>query len=404
MRIVCHAQALQGVGHFVRMQTIARALARAHEVHLVDGGRPVPRPPADAAEPRPIRLPALVRSEDGLRGVSDGRPGDAPAGPILAARAAALVDAVERIRPDAVLVDHYPFSKWDLEPEIQAMIAAARRAQPGVRVVCSLRDIAPQTRHEAVPRSVWEERVVSLLRAQFDAVFVHTDPTFVRLDEHFAPLAHVGLPVHYTGFVGAPIGARPRGSTPHAVLSCGGGTRSLTFLAGAIEAFRTLRASGALGEMELRVFPGAFAAPEELATLRAAAEDAPVHLEAFSADFGGWLAGAALSIGRAGYNTVVQLLQTRVRAVVVPEPGMSDQEPRARRLAAHGLATAVGGDPPRVGDLAAAIRSALDGAAPRHGLDLDGAAATRSILEQPSANHEGPWRSTATSASRSTRA
>jgi predicted glycosyltransferase len=392
MRVVCHAQALQGVGHFVRMQTIARALARTHEVHLVEGGRPIPRP-ADAAEPRPIRLPALARLEDGLRAVAP----DAPAGDVLDARATMLADAVERIRPDAVLVDHYPFSKWELEPELGAMIAAARRVHPGVRIVCSLRDIVPQTRHEAVPRDVWERRVRALLRERFDAVFVHADPGFARLDERFAE-----RPVHYTGFVSAPIGARPRASTPHAVLSCGGGTRSLAFLVNAIEAFRKLHAIGALGATELRVFPGAFATAEELEALRAAARDAPVHVAAFSAEFAGWLAGAALSIGRAGYNTAVQLLQARVRAVVVPEPGMSDQGPRAERLAERGLATVADGDPPGVEELIVAIRAALAGPAPRHSLNLGGATTTGSFLDH--LTHEGPWRSTATSASRSTRA
>jgi predicted glycosyltransferase len=395
MRIVCHAQALQGVGHFVRMQTIARALARRHEVHLVDGGRPIPRP-ADAAEPRPLRVPALARAEDGLRAVGS----DDPVAAVLDARATALAEAVAQIRPDAVLVDHWPFGKWALEAEIRTLIAAARRAHPDVRVVCSLRDIVAQTRHEGVPRDAWEAHVRGRLRSDFDAVLVHADPAFVRLDDHVAPLADVGLPVRYTGFVIAPPVGPRRTTRPHAVLSCGGGTRSRAFLLGAIEAFRRLHAGGALGAMELRVFPGAFAPADELDALRTAARVAPVRVEAFSADFAGWLAGAALSISRAGYNTTAQLLQTRVRAVVAPEPGMSDQGPRADRLRARGLATVVDGDPPRVEDLMGAIRSALAGPAPRHTLDLDGATTTGALLDESSP--EGPWRSTGTSASRST--
>jgi len=391
MRIVCHAQALQGVGHWVRMQTIARGLAERHEVHLVDGGRPVPRPAA-AREPRPIRLPALARGEGGLRAVAP----DAPAGAVLAARAAGLADAVGRIRPDAVLIDHWPFGKWELEPEIDGMIAAARRAAPGARIVCSLRDLVPQTRHEAVPPDAWAGRVCALLRTRCDAVVVHADPAFVRLDEYFPALATVALPVRYTGFVVPPAAPPPPAARPYAVLSCGGGARSGAFLRAAIEAFRSLHARGVLGRTELRVFPGAWGPPDEPAALRAAAAGAPVHVEGFSPEFPRWLAGAVLSIGRAGYNTAAQLLRARVRAVVVPDAGMSDQGPRARRLAARGLATVVEGDPPRADDLAAAIRAALAGPAPRHALDLDGVAATRALLE-------GPWRSTATSASRSTR-
>ena len=40
MRIVVHAQHLSGVGHHVRAVALARALATAHDVVLVDGGAP----------------------------------------------------------------------------------------------------------------------------------------------------------------------------------------------------------------------------------------------------------------------------------------------------------------------------------------------------------------------------
>ena len=65
VRVVCHSQHLTGVGHHVRMHCLAVGLATAgHEVHLVDGGRPVPRP-RFSAEPARIELPTLVRSDGG---------------------------------------------------------------------------------------------------------------------------------------------------------------------------------------------------------------------------------------------------------------------------------------------------------------------------------------------------
>ncbi len=142
MRILCYAQHLSGVGHFVRMHTLARGLSRTHEVYLVDGGRPVPRS-GDAGEITLLPLPALFA----IRGASRRRLRPAHRlRTVLAARARALAAAVERIRPDVVLVDHYPFSKWELEDEIAGAIDTARRANPAVRVLCSLRDIAPRTR------------------------------------------------------------------------------------------------------------------------------------------------------------------------------------------------------------------------------------------------------------------
>jgi predicted glycosyltransferase len=379
VRILCHAQSLSGVGHSVRMRAIASGLAAAHEVHLADGGRPVPHAPAPFA-PTPVPLPRLARVDGGVRGE---RGAPAPAA-LFAARARALADAALRLRPDVVLVDHHPFGKWELSQEIGALADAARRARPGARVVCSLRDVVRHGRFEVASRAAWEAGVLARLAAHFDAVWVHGDPAFTRLDEHFGRAAELPVPVRYTGFVSPPPppAARPPGAPRHAVLSCGGGARSLPFLRAAIAAFRRLHARGALGALRLEVFAGAFATAQDEAALRAAAEGGPVALHRFTPEFPGRLAASALSISRAGYNTSALLLRTGVPAVVVPDPVMSDQVPRARRLAARGLVALVEGEPPGEDALAGAIEAALARPAPRHGFDLEGVAGTGVELER----------------------
>ena len=53
------------------MHAIAAALAERHDVHLVDGGRPVPQPALDA-EPARIALPVLRRDVHGALVGADG--------------------------------------------------------------------------------------------------------------------------------------------------------------------------------------------------------------------------------------------------------------------------------------------------------------------------------------------
>ena len=163
------------------MHAIARGMSEAHDVYLVDGGRPVPRRPG----PRAIDLIPLPRL---ARGAGLGT--DAPVASLLEQRIRLPTQAVERIRPDAILVDIYPFSKWEVEAEI---------TRPGSR----------RTARAA-----------------------HGDPTFARIEDYFDRAADVPLPVHYTGFVaGTPtplMGTPEQGSD--AVLSCGGNTASLAFL------------------------------------------------------------------------------------------------------------------------------------------------------------------------------
>jgi predicted glycosyltransferase len=56
---------------------------------------------------------------------------DAPVASLVEQRGRLLTQAVQRIRPDAILVDIYPFSKWEVEEEITRMIAVARRLNAG---------------------------------------------------------------------------------------------------------------------------------------------------------------------------------------------------------------------------------------------------------------------------------
>jgi predicted glycosyltransferase len=379
VRIFCHAQHLSGVGHFVRMRAIARGLRPAHDVVLVHCGRPMPGG-AVPGDPETVTLPQLFRMAGRLSAAA----GPASAPGVLVERARMLAEAVERFRPDVVLIEHYPFSKWELEPEMRALIGAARSANPGVRIVCSLRDIVRKTRYEDTSLTPYESRVVGMLEGRFDAIVVHGDPAFTTLEQHFGRVAHLPVPVHYTGFVVEAPGPRPSPAPPwpYAVLSCGGGAGNGEFLVASAQAFRGLSATGKLGAMRLVVFTAPFADAREPEALREAAREAPVELRAFSPEFAGWLAGAELSVSRAGYNTAWQIVRGGTRGVLVPDPAMSDQEPRAERIAELGLATVVPGRPLRVDAIAAAMEEALARRPARSCLDLGGVAGTRAIVEK----------------------
>jgi predicted glycosyltransferase len=389
LRILCHAQHFTGVGHFVIAHNLARGLAEHHDVFLTDGGRAVPRPTA-AVEPQRVELPIMERAPDGSLFAESGERPDA----VLARRADVLADATTAIRPDVVLVDHYPFSKWELHREITAAIDAARRANPDVVVLSSLRDISPRTRYEHMSDAEHAARVCGLLGSSFEGLLVHVDPAFVRLEEHFPGAADIPVPVTYTAFVTeapvttSPVHAESAGPTPSpadapwAVLS-GGGADSTRFRATATTAFSRLAAAGSLGRMRLHVFCGLVTHPDDQTALEREAAAGPVEIHSFSPTFAAWLDGAAMSISRAGYNTTAALLAARVRAVVVPGGRVSDQRLRAQRLARAGLAVVVDADQEHnVSALSDAIETALAEPRPAHHFDLDGVGATRRVVEK----------------------
>jgi len=383
MRVLCHAQHLSGVGHFVRMHALACGLAAAHEVCLVDGGQPVPRAGRSPGLAL-LALPRLARQAGAVVSL------DGDLAETWVERRRRLAAAVAAAPPDVVLIEHYPWSKWELEEEFLALIAAARRAAPGVRIVCSLRDVAPQTRQESADAGAYARRVLDRLAAHFDAVLVHGDPRFTRLEEHFAAAHHLPVPLAYTGFVcvgDAGAGATATGAalgpdvSTHAVLSAGGGARAVPFFLAGIEAFRRLSRRGDLGALRLRVFAGLNMDAAELETLGAAARGSAIDVLPFSTEFPARLRGSALSISQAGYNTCAEILRAGVPAVLVPNVRMSDQSFRAERMRALGLAAVVPGDPPDVDALVEAIGRAHRGPRPRHGLALDGVETTRALLE-----------------------
>src|SRR5690606_35839882 len=101
------------------------------------------------------------------------------------------------------------------------------------------------------------------------------------------------------------------------------------------------------------------------------------------ADFVTLLKNCTLSISQGGYNTVMEVLATGARAVLVPYAGghETEQTVRARRLAERGIVQCVPEGELTISALVAAIENARNGS-PSCGLgiDLGGAKKTAEIL------------------------
>lgn len=371
LKIVLYGQSLSGTGHFVRIYELARALAARHEVHLIDGGRPVPRSrPAHAFAILPV--PRIRRV---AREIVPVDPAERLAA-VMAERRRTLFAALEQIRPDAVIIEHFPFSKWGLREEIVSLIEHARAVRPSVRVLASLRDIPPGTGDD--PRAAaYREYVLQALNEYFDGVMVHTDPAFVPLDEHIPWADEIPKPIVCTGYVSEKLGERPILGHGHVIVSTGGAELP-TLVRRSIDAWQRLRAEGATGDRRLVVF----LPPFEQAQGVPPPEDPSIRFEPFTTEFVSWMAGADLSISQAGYNTCTNILETRTRAIVIPNASMSDQSPRARRLAGRGLACAIPSSELTADRLAWAMRDAFASRQAEHDVDLQGAQKARALIEE----------------------
>ena len=373
MRVLFHVQHLLGVGHLRRGELITRAMAaRGIDVTVALGGHPVPQMPF--AQATVIQLPPVSIDGADFKVLYD----DAGA-PITdewkAMRTQALLDVYERVRPDVVLMEMFPFGRWRFKFELVPLIEQASRH--GVKCVTSVRDILVATKHPERAQFAAE-----LARQHLAAVLVHSDPALFTFGETYPHAGAIEDLVSYTGYV---TEAAERGAVEpndRVVVSAGGGAA-----AGAL--LQTTLAARELCPPHIRdkvwhFLAGARANETDYAALAKKA-DARTIVERFSPYFQALLDGASLSISQAGYNTVMNLMRAKIPAVVVPydDGEETEQAFRSARMEKLGLLDVVEGAQLSPPSLAAAIVRAdgrRDRVAPT--IDLEGAEATAAFIER----------------------
>jgi predicted glycosyltransferase len=212
-------------------------------------------------------------------------------------------------------------------------------------------------------------------------VLVHTDPRFARIEETFHPASPLEVPVHYTGFVTGEAAA-PGKSTraPYVLISAGGGMVGYGLLSAAIGAQRLLWHES---QMPMRLVAGPFMPEADWQALHREAQGCPgIALIRSVPNLGATFCEAAASVSQCGYNTVMDILSSRIPALVVPfAAGREDEQMnRAERLAKLQLLNVL--EPSRLSatSLAAAIRDLrVFNPAPVQ-LNLNGASTTAELL------------------------
>jgi predicted glycosyltransferase len=379
MKIIQYCQHVLGIGHLFRSLEISRALS-GHEVILVTGG-----PPVETGLPphvREFRLPDLQMDQNfkGLFSTAKNLTVDQ----IKAERQKHLLALFEREKPDVFLVELYPFGRKAFRFELDPVLNALReKSLEPCCVISSVRDILVEKgdhgKHEA--------RVVKTLNHYFDGVLVHGDPALVEIAETFAPFDDIEIPVEYTGYIARKPSpdARQRirkqlgieNGTILITASAGGGNVGAPLLASVIRAFNRLEKKNC----RLLVFTGPFLDQNEFQRLKAMAQ-ANIQVDRFSADFLSFLAAADLSVSMGGYNTTMNILATRVPALIWPFSQNREQRLRAERLADRGLLTVLNDDDLRPDRLAAIIEQKLSRPIrPAVEIDLNGAVKTARYIQ-----------------------
>ncbi len=375
-RIFFYVQYLQGVGHLYRALHIARAMTDAGLcVDLVSGGMPIPG--LDVAGINFHQLTPIKCRDGDFSDLIDEH-GQSLNGPFKDRRRDELLSLYVRLQPAAIVVEAFPFGRRQMRFELLPLLDQAQSASPIPVIISSVRDVL-----QISDKPERARQTVDYISQYFDRVLVHGDPEFVSFDETFPCTENFSNKIHYTGLVAKPadacVGAKTSGGEV-LVSAGGGGTKSEKLLGTAIKA----RALSSAKDLPWRLLAGPNLPAEEFEKLAA---DLPtgITLEPNRGDFPHLLAQCAVSVSQAGYNTVIDLLRTGCRAVIVPYSarGETEQLFRARRLKKMGLVQLVEDEDLSPRSLALAIDTALKTQPPElPGIDLRGAEKSASLVSQ----------------------
>ncbi|QEX19929.1 glycosyl transferase [Hypericibacter terrae] len=374
LRLLFYVQHLLGVGHFRRAMALARACEAAGiEVILASGGRPVE---GIAPAGRLVQLPPAESADSSFAAIVDeaGRPIDDA---WRDRRRDALLDLFAQTRPDLLLIEQFPFGRRAFRFELMPLLEAAKTGSRRPVVACSLRDVLVA---KSDPRR--QAEMIALARDSFDRVLVHGDPAVIPLEASFPAAAALADRITYTGYVldsavAASSAATAADGHGEILVSAGGGAVGRPL----IEAALAARPLTQWRDRPWRIVTGPGMAERDLSALRASLPTGVV-LDRVRPDLPALFARCRLSVSQAGYNTVMELLSARARALVVPfaEASETEQTLRARRLAALELIDVIETDALQPAKFAAAIDRAAARERPVVDLHFDGAAETARIL------------------------
>jgi predicted glycosyltransferase len=344
------------------------------DVLVALGGEAVPL--ADFGDAQTVQLPAVHAADTSFKLLldADGRQIDED---WWQRRVGQLLNIATDFAPNALLIEHFPFGRRIFVRELEPLFHKFRKGRCGP-ILCSVRDVLVDNKDPARL-----QRTTMLLRAWFDRVLVHGDPSLIPFGATFRSADEIEDLISYTGYVVddavvASDSDREAGRD-EIVVSTGGGAVGEGLLDAAIRAAK----AGALAPRRWRALAGANLPEPVFAQLRSEAGDA-VIVERARPDFRALLTRAALSISQAGYNTLMDVLVSGCRALVVPFAAQREGEQlfRAREFARRGMLAVLEEGALSPQSLVCAAQQALTLQPRTAVIDLGGAVRSADVVEQ----------------------
>lgn len=379
MKIAYYCQHVLGIGHLHRSLEICRTCGTDHQVTMIVGG---PELEIEAPGLRFLQLPGL-RMDEGFTTLTPCDP-SADLASVKERRREILLDFILADPPDCLMLELYPFGRKNFSFELDPLLEALQSAG-SCKIYCSLRDILVE-KTEGLEK--FENRVIKTLNRYFDALFVHGDQRYVRLEQTFSKMDQVKIPVHYTGYITPKPtpGARNRlraelglkKNQKLVVASIGSGSVGAELLISIADASACIDDRG---NWTIHMFTGPYFDETGFQALSAKQNDI-LKVHRYSSSFIDWLGAADLSISMAGYNTSMNILAAGVPALLYPFSQNREQRMRIETLSTAGSIKLITGADLEPERLARLIVDSGDWQRYDPAIDLGGAMNTKTLIEQ----------------------
>ncbi len=384
-KILFYCQYHLGMGHLVRSVEVIRALAQEFEVCFVKAGTEVAGMELPAAV-KVVTLPLLLSEQKQLKVADPTQDLEE----IKQLRKSQLLKTFADFQPDILMIEGYPFKKFQFEFEAIPLLELAKSPQHNTQIVCSLRDIVMAQNYQDRDQVIG--KTCDRLNRYFDLLLVHSDPAFYPLEESFPNTQNITCPILYSGYVAQALTDNPTTATedvlsfqrpePMLLVSVGGGQLGHDLLEASIAAAPILQD---LVPHHLHVFAGPFIPEAKFLQLQQAASELPnLTLRKYTSQLLKFMEQAELSLSLGGYNTTMNILSTGVRSLLLPSDKDWEQKVRAEKLAKLGYLQLLDpGDlqPQRLAQTVLAALSQPKSIYPSSKIALNGAEQTVTLLK-----------------------
>lgn len=384
-KLLFYCQHSIGIGHLIRSFALANSLKKTFLVTLVSGGDF----PKGLSIPDGISFVQLSPIGLDLNNNLEAIESDEPIYKVMRSRQNKILKIYNEIEPDVFVSEHFPFGKIQFMGDLLPLLKRIKFSDKPVIVVCSLRDILEP---KSMTKKINQDISIKLINEYYSSILVHGDENFITLNKTCPQLSRINVPVYYTGYVTDEKYHTKidRTAFNEIVLSAGGGKIASPFITKMVCSFKKF----GFGEgISLKVITGPTFPKGDWIELQSLVKNEPgiVLLRSVESLTNVWK-NAKLSISMGGYNTVMEVICSRIPALIIPycNESNSEQEIRAIKLQKEGLVETIDFEKLSKEEITEAVKNTLNFNPVDRDLNLNGAENTRLIIEQQCLEYSTP--------------